>query len=247
MWQHNRFRAPESYCSNLLTVDPNPQPDGNSFSLILPLENTLLCPLTSFNRRCDRSCDLVASVALSTSAAHAQWVGTKALFCSRFLQREFAECRVLKSARAAGSPAGCGQELSETPVAAEAVHIELTAIERDDFIHAGSLSEQNQRGVGEIPRLIPVLRDQPLDRIQIGRFDLGNFDAALSHPGEEQQLGLRAQQMRDLDDHRPGRNECAVEAAEDAVGDEVKRVVSAKPGGKRSGINDCRAGHAVWP
>ena len=41
MRRHNRFRRPENYCSNPLTVDPNLQPDGKSFSLIIPLENTV--------------------------------------------------------------------------------------------------------------------------------------------------------------------------------------------------------------
>ena len=40
MTLQSKYRRLESYCSSPLTVDPNPQPDRNSFSLILRLENT---------------------------------------------------------------------------------------------------------------------------------------------------------------------------------------------------------------
>jgi len=152
-----------------------------------------------------------------------------------------------ESAGMAGTPGDYGQQMIETPVAAEAVNIELPAIQRDNLIDARAVGEQDEGRIGEVHRLIAILGDQPLDRFQIRRFDSDDLDAAFSHPSEKQQLGLRTQQMRDLDHHRPGRGKPAIEAAEETVGDLVKRVVYSKPGGKRPGINDRRTGHGALP
>lgn len=135
----------------------------------------------------------------------------------------------------------------ETPVPTEAIYSELPPIERNDIAHPGVVGQQNQGRVGEVHRLIAILGDQPLDRLEIRCLDIGHFDPAFSQPGEKQQLSLRTQEVRDLGHDRPRGEKPAIEPAEKTVCDLVKRVVPAKPGSERPGINDCRIGHAALP
>lgn len=135
----------------------------------------------------------------------------------------------------------------EPPVPTEAVYIELPPIERNDIVDPSSLGEQNQGRVGEVHRLIAIFGDQSLDRLQIRPLNIGHLDPAFSHPGEEQQLSFRTQQVRDLDNDRPSGKQSTIELAEKMVGELVKRIVAAKPSSERPGINDRGTGHAALP